>query len=35
MEESYIKESIIELVNKCKDKELLYIIYSLLKEDAV
>ena len=29
-EESYLKESIIELLNKCKDKELLYIIYSLL-----
>lgn len=29
-EEEYLKESIIELVNKCEDKELLYIIYSLL-----
>ena len=29
-EERYLKENIIELVNKCKDKELLYIIYSLL-----
>ena len=29
-DESYIKESITELVNKCEDKELLYIIYSLL-----
>ena len=29
-EESYLKENIIELLNTCKDKELLYIIYSLL-----
>ena len=29
-EESYLKENIIELLNECKDKELLYIIYSLL-----
>ena len=29
-EESYLKKSIVELVNECKDIELLYIIYSLL-----
>ena len=29
-EESYLKESIIEMLNECKDKELLYIIYTLL-----
>lgn len=29
-EESYLKSYIIELINKCEDKELLYIIYSLL-----
>lgn len=29
-EDSYLRENIIELINKCKDKELLYIIYSLL-----
>ncbi len=32
-EESYLKESIKELVNECEDKELLYIIYSLLGGD--
>lgn len=31
-EERYLKENIIELVNECEDKELLYIIYSLLCE---
>lgn len=30
MEESFLKSYITELVNKCEDKELLYIIYSLL-----
>ena len=29
-EESYLKESRIEMLNECKDKELLYIIYTLL-----
>ena len=29
-DESFLKEFIKELVNKCEDKELLYIIYSLL-----
>lgn len=29
-EEIYLKESIKELVNNCDDKELLYLIYSLL-----
>ena len=29
-EENYLKENITELVNKCEDKELLYIIYNLL-----
>ena len=29
-EESYLRESIKELVDKCEDKELLYLIYMLL-----
>ncbi len=29
-EEIYLKEKINELINQCKDKELLYLIYSLL-----
>lgn len=29
-DESFLKELIKELVNNCEDKELLYIIYSLL-----
>ena len=31
-DETYLKENITELVNKCDDKELLYIIYNLLIE---
>lgn len=31
----YLKMSIKELVNECADIELLYLISSLLKEDAV
>lgn len=29
-DEIYLKENIIEMLNECKDKELLYIIYTLL-----
>lgn len=29
-DEIYLKENIIEMLKECKDKELLYIIYTLL-----
>ena len=31
----YLKISVKELIDECKDIELLYLISSLLKEDAV
>lgn len=32
-EENYLKENIKKLVNKCEDKELLYLVYDLLGGD--
>lgn len=29
-EENYLRENIKELINKCEDKDLLYLIYGLL-----
>ena len=32
-EENYLRENIKELINKCEDKDLLYLIYSLLGDN--
>ena len=32
-EENYLKENIKELLNRCNDKEILYLIYNLLGDN--